>query len=95
MTLNNFKYDKVKSQLGLCVQNGSLVLDEINSNTYYILCFDLFGQNICSSHTTDKNTALELIEYYKTNDMVHKIYVEKPTVGAIVFINKEGYWIKK
>ncbi len=93
--LSGFKYDAVKNQLQKAINNNSLSLDEIKPDKYFIVCFGLFNQYISSVRITDKTEALNLISHYKKNDNIWKIYVEKPSVGAVVFIRKEWGWEKK
>jgi hypothetical protein len=93
-TINDFKYDAVKKQIQLSLNNGSLTLDDISPNKYFIVCFGMFNNYLFSFNVIDKNKALRLIEYYKKDDNIWKIYVEKPTVDALVFLRKEWGWKK-
>lgn len=93
--LNDFKYDAVKNQLQQAINNNSLTLDDISSNKYFIVCFDMFNSHITTFFTTDKSEALKLIKFYKNIDYIWKIYVEKPKVDSIVFLRKEWGWVKK
>jgi transposase len=94
-TIDSFKYNAVKRQIQKAINNQSLSLQDISPNKYFIVCFDLFNNNVSMVSTSDKSDALKHIEYYKNMDNVWKIYVEKPSVDAIVFLRKEWGWIKK
>lgn len=93
--IDDFKYDAVKNQVQNAINNNSITLDDISPNKYFIVCFDLYNHHISTISTAYKSEALKLIEYYKNIDDVWKIYVEKPSVGAIVFLRKEWGWVKK
>jgi hypothetical protein len=55
----------------------------------------LWKNVVTSIKTSDKKEAERLIGFYKKDDNVWKIYIEKPTVGAIVLTRHEEYWKTK
>lgn len=94
-TINDFKYDAVKNQLQKAINNGSLSLDDISSDRYFIVCFGPFNQYISTVSVLDKQEAIQHINHNKNDENIWKIYVEKPNVDAIVFLRKEWGWEKK
>lgn len=55
----------------------------------------MFNTYISSVSVLDKKEAISHINYYKNDDNIWKIYVEKPNVDALVFLRKEWGWEKK
>lgn len=93
--IEDFKYDKVKDSIQSSINNGALTLDDISPNRYFIVCFDMWGKNLASVSTLSKSEANEILNNYKNEENIWKIYVEKPTIGAIVYLRKEWGWEKK
>lgn len=93
--ISDFKYDAVRTQIQKAMENGSLRLEDISPNKYFIVVFGAFNVHMTSLNVSDKFEAIKLINHYKKDDNVWRIYVEKPSVDAKVFLRKEWGWVGK
>lgn len=91
-TIGDFKYDAVKSAIQNAINNSSISLEDISPHKYFIVCFGLFNNHISTMSTTIHSEAVKLLSYYKTDENIWKIYVEKPLVAAKVFMRNEQGW---
>jgi hypothetical protein len=93
--LDGFKYDVVKKHIQSALNNGNLTLSDISPDRYFIVAIGSFNKYISTSTATNKNTAESIVLDFKNNEEVWKIYVEKPTVGSVVYLRKEWGWERK
>lgn len=94
-TVDEFHFDNVKKAIQAAINNGSISLDDISSDKYFIVCFGLANNHITTVAVSDKEEADRLVKHYKNQDDVWKIYIEKPGVNSMVLLKKESGWVKK
>lgn len=94
-TIDDFKYDAVRNQVQKLMNNGGLTPDDITPDRYFIVCFGLFNDYVTSISTLSKEEAVKHINHFKNNNNIWKIYAEKPSVAAKVFLRKEYGWVGK
>lgn len=94
-SVDEFHFDNVKKAIQDAINNGSIGLDDISSDKYFIVCFGLFGKHISTVSVSNKQAALDLIDDFKKKDEIWKIYIEKPGVNSMVLMRKEDKWIVK
>ena len=93
--IDSFVYDSVKKQIQQAINNGGLNLSDISSDKYFIVCFDMFGSHVSTLSSSDKKEVEGLIKHFKNDEYISKIYIEKPSIGAKVFLRKEWGWVSK
>ncbi len=94
--LNDFKFEKTKRTIQGYINNGSITLNDIEPNKYFIIGYDYLGQTMGSVATASKEECGKNIEYFKSNQNIVQIIIEKPEVATQVLNRTENNkWFTK
>lgn len=90
--VEDFYFVEVKKYIQSVINNGGLRLYDIVPERYFIIATDNDNNSVGGANTLSKETAIGIIEEFKKNEFVFKIYVEKPTLGAQLYSRTNNKW---
>lgn len=93
--VTDFHFKKVQDYFQKALNNGSVTLDQISNDRYFVVVTDIFGNPTYGFNARDKKVILDNIKIIKQDGDIWKIYVEKPGVAARVYLRKEYGWVVK
>ena len=90
--IEDFHFDEVKKYVQTIIKSGGLHLYNIVPERYFIIATDNDNKVVGGTNTLSKDAAVGIINEFKKNEFIFKIYVEKPKVGAQLYLKTDNKW---